>query len=209
MIKFLPRSRLYAILGLLGMLLFFAVLYFITTSRLECKVGNNYMNYSEENGKAVYSSKSGSTKYIVSADRTITYQSGDKIYGTYTVQTLEDASLTRGASGVEIRLDGRLVFRGSYKVSSDENVYLFREDGTNVTNALHCSELILLAEYPNRKLTHCGNWDMWWFGASITLFCLILPLLFMKEETLDMRKCTAIVKLVFIIIACFAAGLCW
>lgn len=186
MIRTLPRYRLFAILGLLGMLLFFTVLYFITTSRLECRVGSQYMYYSEENGNAVYSSKSGSTKYIVSADRIITYQSGGKNYGTYTVQISEDNSPTASASSVEIWHDGQPVSRGS-----DARFY---------------SDLILLSERPNQELTHCGDWGMWWLGTIVTLM-IVAIFLFAKEERLDIRGWAAIAELLIGTIMCYSSGL--
>ena len=93
----------------------FGALYAVTISRVGYEYRDTILVPTQENGATVYSGEIGGVpaSFTVTESKTVTYRYGDKTYGPYTV-TEDPTAVPAGkyGTGVEVRLDGKIIFRG-------------------------------------------------------------------------------------------------
>lgn len=122
---------LQAVLVLLGIILYAAV-----GGQQVIRFGDGRLKVGEENGAAVYAGKSIK---LVARDDTLEHYENGELAATYTVTEDPTAVPTEGTAdlvvtdpdslrGVEIRHNGILLFRGSYRIISD-TIFCFDENG--------------------------------------------------------------------------------
>ena len=186
--------------------LIFAIIYSITISRVGYRYNDAILVPIQENGKTIYTGKiQGETaKFIVSEDKSIEFQYGDKSYGTYTMKEdstaiPKDRELEEEMTGVEIRNGDKLLFRGGVWDAGDF-YWLYNEDGTldslgfyvytsngieldengNVIDRMEPSASTIYELMNEPKLTHKGE-AMAWFGAVFICILNALTMLFADE----------------------------
>ncbi len=135
-IKGLKRYPQVLLLLLVIMVLGFAIVYVITSSRVGFKYQDSILVPSQENGDTVYSGKiQGKTaRFTVSDDKTVTFQHGDKVYGPYTYKEdptaiPKDNENAAYMTGVELRCGEEILFRGGIQ-DVGEYRWLYNEDGS-------------------------------------------------------------------------------
>ena len=150
----------------------------------------------EEDGGTVYSGKIRGTaaSFTVSADKTVIFQYGNTVYGPYTVKEdpaaiPKDSDLQAQMTGIELRCDGEIVFRGGVVNSGDWRM-LYNEDGSfdllrSITVTMSdgtmepsVSTILDLTDGP--ALTHKGTW-LGWFGGVLICVITALTMLFADE----------------------------
>ncbi len=190
-IKSLGRYQKGVILFMIAMILAFTVMYPMTISR----VGFAYMDAilvpSQENGGTVYTGKIlwQRARFTVSADKTVVFQHGDKIYGPYTAKEdpsaiPKDEDLAEDMTGVELRQGDEILFRGGVLKTNDFLV-LYSEDGTpahfyityttsdgierdesgNPIDPVEPFATTILELMNGPQLTHKGQWPIWFLGV--------------------------------------------
>ena len=99
---------------MIAMALVFAVIYYMTISKVGFEYKDAIFVPSQENGSTVYSGRLRGQKayFSVSQDKTVVFHYGNKIYGPYTVKEdntaiPEEEKTLEGIVGVELR-QGRL-----------------------------------------------------------------------------------------------------
>ena len=188
------------------MALIFAVIYPMTISRVGYRYNDAILVPTQENGKTIYTGKvQGETaKFIVSEDKSIEFQYGDKSYGTYTMKEdptaiPKDGELVEEMTGVEIRNGDELLFRGGVWNSGDF-YWLYNEDRTldnlgfavyssygveydesgNVIDRMEPSAATIYELLNEPELTHKGE-KLAWFGAVFICIINALTMLFVDE----------------------------
>ena len=188
------------------MSLIFAVIYPMTISRVGYRYNDAILVPTQENGKTIYTGKvQGETaKFIVSEDKSIEFQYGDKSYGTYTMKEdptaiPKDSELVEEMTGVEIRNGDELLFRGGVWDAGDF-YWLYNEEGTldslgfsvytsngieldengNVIDRMEPSASTIYELMNEPELTHKGE-AMAWFGAVFICIINALTMLFADE----------------------------
>ena len=144
----------------------------------------------EENGSVVYSGsvKGKDASFTVTGD-TVEFIIGDAAWGPYTVREVPELSAypdDKSSRGMEILLDGEVVFSGTV-LSAGDNQYLFYEKSADepvtegpwvfVTEPFFINEqdssppepsladAVALVSSP--ELTHRGDWGFWFLGVII------------------------------------------
>ena len=107
------------LLFMIVMVLVFTVVYSMTIKREGFEYKNVILIPTHENGNTIYSGKikGEQARFIVSADKTVEFQYGDKIYGPYIAKEIQDAvpqksELRESMTGVELYDGEELLFRG-------------------------------------------------------------------------------------------------
>uniref|UniRef100_UPI0040560E36 hypothetical protein n=1 Tax=Agathobacter sp. TaxID=2021311 RepID=UPI0040560E36 len=118
------------------MALVFAVVYPITISRVGFEYNGKILVPIQENSRMVYSGKiqGQQAHFIVSEDKTIVFQHGDRIYGPYIAKEdptaiPKDREMQEYMTGVELRQGEEVLFRGGVLETGD-SYWLYNEDGT-------------------------------------------------------------------------------
>ena len=167
----------------------FIVPYAITTSRVGYEYHDTILTPTEEGGNTVYSGEiDGQTAtFTVSPNNTVVFQHGSKTYGPYSVR--QDPSLSSPGNygnGVEVRCNGKIVFRGSVQKMS-YGLWLTNEDGSsfsgnitisssngiitdengNVIDPMEPSVSTILKLLSGPELTHKGSWWGWVLGVVL------------------------------------------
>lgn len=124
------------IIVMVAMILIFAVIYPKTISRVGYRYNDEILVPNQENGNIVYSGKINGvpTQFIVSKEKSIVLQHGDKTYGPYTMKEdptaiPKDEELAEQMIGVEICNNDKVLFRGGVLDFGDD-YWLYNEDGT-------------------------------------------------------------------------------
>ena len=115
----------------------FSILYPLLTNRDGFAFKNTVLPIREEGGNTVYSGLVHWKKLTVTVtpDQTVTFRYKDKTYGPYTAHEdpsaiPEDHGMNNIAlTGVEIRENGNVFFRGGVWGKADADLYLISEDG--------------------------------------------------------------------------------
>ncbi len=201
-IRNLNRYQKSILLLLLAMAVAFTAAYSVVTSRVGYAYNKAILVPREENGAVVYAGriKRQDAVFTVTADRTVTFAYGDKVYGPYTVAedpsaVPEDKTDFSNMTGVEIREGGEILFRGGLWRSSDGDLLLFGEDGSfsglnmsysvngveydmdgNVIDRMEPTALTVLELVFGPELTHKGDWLVWFCGFAISLMTAALIL---------------------------------
>lgn len=143
-IKELDRYQKFLLILLLVMAVGFTTAYCVVNSREGLLYRDSIFLPEKENGSTVYVGRleGEESRFTVTADQTVTFQWGSKVYGPYTVK--EDPTAIpkdRDISpmkGVEIRDGEDIFFRGGiwYNPSTLEIHMLFSEDGDGDINII-------------------------------------------------------------------------
>lgn len=162
----IKRLTLYpkiVLLFMTAMTILFAVLYIRTTSRVGFEYKDAILVPSPENGSTVYSGKiqGQAAQFTVSADKTVTFQYGDKTYGPYTAK--EDPTAIPKDNEFASEMTG---------VERDEN--------GNIIDPVEPSATTILRLMSDPQLTHKGTW-LAWFGGLFLCVLNVLSILFADE----------------------------
>lgn len=168
----------------------FIVPYAATVSRVGYEYHDVILIPAEENGNTLYSGQiDGQTAvFTVAPNNTVTFQYGSKTYGPYSVRQEPSLSTTgHYGNGIEVRCDGKLIFRGSVRRTSN-GLWLTNEDGTsysggiiiaysgggvvtdgdgNVIDTMEPGITTILKLLEGPELTHKGSWGIWFCGALL------------------------------------------
>ena len=189
-----------------AMVLIFAAIYPMAIRRVGFEYNDAILVPSQENDSTVYSGKiqGQPAHFMVSADKTVTFQYGDKTYGPYTAKEdptaiPENQELSGSMTGVEIRHGDEILFRGGV-LDTGDYLWLYNEDGTvdnlgisyvigdgvqmdengNVIDPMEPSAATILKLMYDPELTHKGN-GLAWFGAVLICILNALIILFADE----------------------------
>ena len=205
-IKDLNRYQKGLLIFMIAMTLIFAVIYPRTISRVGYRYNDAILVPTQENGKTIYTGKiqGKQARFIVSEDKSVEFQYGDKHYGTYIMQEdstaiPKDKEIAEEMTGVEIRNGDKILFRGG--VWDDGTFYwLYNEDGTldnlgfavyssygveydengNVIDRMEPSAATIYELLNEPELTHKGEAQAW-FGAVFACIFNVFTMLFADE----------------------------
>ena len=188
---------------MIAMALVFAIVYPKTISRVGFDYKNTILIPSEENGNTMYKGKINgkASCFIVSADKTIEFHYGDKVYGPYTAKEDPTAipkenGMSSSMTGVELREGEDILFRGGV-LDLGESYLLYSEDGTdnnigityvtsdgivrdengNPVDTMKPTASTILKLMNNPELTHKGE-GFAWFGAVFICILNAITILF-------------------------------
>ncbi len=184
----------------------FWVVYSMTISRVGFEYKDTILVPSQENGNTVYSGKikGQQARFIVSEDKTVVFQHGDKTFGPYTAKEdstaiPKDKEMAEDMIGVELLQEDSILFRGGV-LDYGDGYWLYNEDGTlddfgisyvtsdgirrdengNVIDPVEPSASTILNLMNDPKLTHKGEWFAW-FGTVFICVLNALLILFADE----------------------------
>lgn len=208
-IKELNRYQKGILILLVAMAIVFGVLY----SRATSKTGFLYMDkifeVSQENGNTVYSGKIRGElcRFEVTAERTVTFQAGDRNYGPYAAKEdptaiPKDHSFNEGMTGIEVTDGEEIFFRGGILNYGNPGRmwFLVNEDGTdanltitatmsdgtivdgdgNIVDPMEPSVTVILELLDGPDLTNKGDWQIWFYGLIISIIT-VVSILFADE----------------------------
>jgi len=188
------------------MALIFAVIYPKTISRVGYRYNDAILVPTQENGNTIYSGKiqGKQARFIVSEDKSIIFQYGDKTYGTYTMKEdttaiPKEQELAAQMTGIEIRNGDKILFRGGV-LDAGNSYWLYNEDGTlenfghsivtgdgierdengNVIDRMAPSAYTIYELLNNPELMHKGS-SLFWFGAVFICILNGISILFADE----------------------------
>lgn len=191
----------------------FTIVYSVVSSQVGFEYNGVILRPHEENGSIVYSGRMNRqpVSFTVTEDKTVTYRYGDNIYGPYT--THEDpsavpenpdmAEMAQHMTGVEIRSDGEVFFRGGILMTGGQGgqapeMMLFNESGGladtqyavfsshdgkteydmegSVIDQQTPSKTAILTLMSDPELTSKGDWAAWFCGIFLSVLTAILIL---------------------------------
>jgi len=188
------------------MVLVFAVIYPVTTAKVGFEYKDTILVPGQDNGSTVYSGRiqGKQARFVVSEDKTVIFQHGDKSYGPYTIKEDPTAipkneEMREHMTGVELRKGEELLFRGGVWEVGD-SYWLYNEDGSidnlgfsyvtsngiirdadgNVIDPMEPSAATILALMDDPELTHKGE-VVGWAGAAFLCALNALFILFADE----------------------------
>ena len=186
--------------------LIFAIVYPMTISKVGYRYNDAILVPIQENGQTIYTGKiqGEQAQFIVSENRSVVFQYGNKTYGTYIMQEdstaiPKDRELAEEMTGVEIRNGDKLLFRGGVLYSAD-TYWLYNEDGTldslglsfvtsngierdengNVIDKMEPSAATIYELLNEPELTHKGE-ALVWYEAVFICILNALTILFADE----------------------------
>lgn len=194
-IKHLNQYQKLILLFTIVATLVFAVIYFLTISRVGYRYMDSIFVPAQQNGGTAYSGKlHGEQAYFnVSENQTVTFQYGDKTYGPYTV-TEDPTAIPKNVdpsehlTGIEIHDGDDILFRGAISRDSDP-YWIYDEDGSlemfrlsyvdsdgterdendNVIDPIAPSVPVILELLHGPELTHKGAWIAWFAAVLICI----------------------------------------
>lgn len=205
-IKSLDRFQKGTLLGMLVMAAAFLAAYAVTISRVGFLYKDVVFVPGSEGGNTVYSGRlqGRPAQFTVSADKTVTFRHGETTYGPYTARqdptaAPRDLPEAEEITGIELLCGDAVLFRGGV-LRFDNGYWLYDEDGTihgfsisyttsdgverdengNVIDPAEPSVPDILNLMDGPKLTHKGEWPMW-FGAALVCGLNALQILFADE----------------------------
>ena len=205
-IKDLNRYQKGLLIFMIIMTLLFAIIYPMTISRVGYRYNDAILVPTQENGKISYTGKiqGKQAQFIVSENKSVMFQYGDKSYGTYTMiedptAIPQDKEIAEEMTGVEIRNGDKLLFRGGVWDAGDF-YWLYNEDGTldslgfsvmtsngieldengDVIDKMEPSAATIYELLNEPELTHKGE-VLAWFGAVFICLINTLTMLFVDE----------------------------
>ena len=205
-IKDLNRYQKGLLIFMIIMTLLFAIIYPMTISRVGYRYNDAILVPTQENGKISYTGKiqGKQAQFIVSENKSVMFQYGDKSYGTYTMiedptAIPQDKEIAEEMTGVEIRNGDKLLFRGGVWDAGDF-YWLYNEDGTldslgfsvmtsngieldengDVIDKMEPSAATIYELFNEPELTHKGE-VLAWFGAVFICLINTLTMLFVDE----------------------------
>ena len=186
--------------------LIFSVVYARTISQVGFEYKDKIFVPSQDEGSTVYSGKiyGQQAHFIVSEDKIVEFQCGDKSFGPYTAKEdptaiPKDEEYRDDMTGVELYKGEELLFRGGILEFGD-NTILYNEDGTveslgfsyvtsygveldengNEIDPIEPSAFDILELMNDPELTHKGEWLTWFEGVFICIFNAV-SILFVDE----------------------------
>lgn len=191
------------------MLAAFTIAYFVVSSRVGYAYKGAILVPHEENGSVIYTGRvhGESVSITVTADKMVTFQYEEKVYGPYIAREdpsaiPEESELAKHMTGVEILEGDTVFFRGGVLRSggSDSQLILLDEDGSpngltfsystgdgierdmdgNPIDQLAPSASAILTLMDGPELTSKGSW-MGWFGGVFISVLTVLLILFADE----------------------------
>lgn len=188
-IRELDRYQKVVLLILLVMAVFFAAMYAVTTSRTGFAYMDKILRPETVDGATVYSGIIGGENafFTVTADKTVTFRHGDRIYGPYSALEAPDAipeedPLAEQMTGLEVRNGDMVIFRGGMIETgrNDGDFILVDEEGSlsgisfsvqmgdgtmvdskgNVVDPMEPSVYTVLQLMRGPKLTAKGHWGV-------------------------------------------------
>lgn len=199
-IKSLDRYQKCILLLMTIMVILFAVLYHMTIHREGLAYKGAILVPRQENGNTIYSGKiyGKQASFTVTADKTVTFQYGDTVYGPYTAKEdstaiPQDVDHMDSVVGFELLDGNEIKFRGCVG-----NLYgswlLYNEDGScesaaitytssdglerdlngNVIDPMEPSVSTLLDLMDGPGLTHKGESFFWFWGVFVCFINVIL-----------------------------------
>lgn len=205
-IKSLNSYQKGILIFMIAMVLVFAIVYPKTISKVGFDYKDTIFVPSEENGNTTYSAKmNGKDAYfIVSADKTVVFHYGDKVYGPYTAKEdptaiPKDKEMSSSMTGVELHDGEDILFRGGV-LEIGEVYWLYNEDGTddnigityvtgdgierdengNPVDVIKPPVSTILKLMNNPELTHKGK-GFAWLGAVFICILNAITILFSDE----------------------------
>ena len=207
-IRDLDRFQKIILVMLLAMAIIFGVTYWRVTGKVGFMYQDTVLPLTEENGNRIYSGEIRGTSavFTVTADKTVTFQYGDRRYGPYTAKldptaVPEDSNLAEYMTGFEVLENGEVFYRGGVMdTGTDSGWMLFDEDGTyggvfitatmsvgtvvdgdgNVVDTMKPRVYDILSLMEGPELTHKGMWIGWFGGLFISLMTAV-SILFADE----------------------------
>lgn len=205
-VKALGKYQKTVLLFMIFMVLAFTVIYPVTSARVGFRHKDVILVPSQETGNTVYSGniQGKQASFTVTADKAVTFQYGDKVYGPYTAKKdptaiPKDHDTASSMTGVEILCGAEIFFRGGV-LKMEDFWWAINEDGTsanifvevsagngimtdengNVIDPMEPSLSTILELMDGPELTHKGIWIAWFGGV---LLCLItaVSILFADE----------------------------
>lgn len=187
----LYRKILLAVMAV--MLAVFAVIYARVIGQTGFEYKNAILQPASSGDETVYSGRiyGKQASFVVTAEKTVTFQWGEQIYGPYAVtedpSAIPEERRESDSIGVEIRNGDQLMFRGGIEEGVD-GYWFYREDGTlagvdfqyvtddGVIRDENGDEIDLVSptaeiiwELVNDpQMTHKGQWDIWFLGLFIS-----------------------------------------
>lgn len=196
-IKNLDLYQKLILILLIAMMVIFCVVYCVVTSRVGFLYMDKILLPSEDGGNTVYSGKikGQECSFTVTADKTVTFRCGEKVYGPYTAKEdptaiPEDDMMNTHMTGVEVKDGDEIIFRGGvYRMSGTDAFWLVNEDGSganisitvvmsdgtvtdgngNVVDPFEPSVSTILNLMDGPELTKKGQWIAWFCGVFISL----------------------------------------
>lgn len=176
----------------------FCVLYVQLTSRVGFLYKDAIFVPEERNGNTFYSAsvQGVESAFTVTADKAVTFQYGDKLYGPYTARIAPSAipqglGFSSRMTGVEICDGDETLFRGGVIKMAQEGfqLMLVNEDGTlsgitvsavlsngttvdgegNVIDPMRPGIHTILELMHGPDLTHKGHWGFWFLGIFFSI----------------------------------------
>ena len=206
-IKDLNRYQKGLLIFMIAMTLLFAVIYPKTIARVGYRYNDVILVPVKENGKTIYTGKiqGKQAQFIVSEDKSVVFQYGDKTYGTYIIKEdptaiPKEEELAEEMTGVEIRNGDEILFRGGVWDEGDF-CWLYNEDGIldslsisfvtsdgverdengNVIDKMEPSASTIYELVNEPELTHKGEAIVWFEGVFI---CILNALLILFADEL-------------------------
>lgn len=182
---------------LAAMFIIFTAAYFIVSSKTGFKYKDAILRPRYENGITVYEGriKRKEAVFTVTADKTVTFSYGDKMYGPYTA--VEDTTAVpkdfehkKNMTGVELREGGKVVFRGAVIVDRGINteLMLIDEEGFpegfdinfsdgyntydgdgNIVDEMKPSATAIIELMSEPELTSNGDWQIWFYSVLLSV----------------------------------------
>ena len=187
---------------LLMMVILFAVIYGVVTSRVGYPYADSILVPEIRNGTTIYEGKVEGfpTTITVTEDKTVTFQFGEIIFGPYTAEEdpaaiPQDHDLAEHMTGIVIKDGDRILFEGGVldmedpvlfsKDNSDSwfvTGYAVMSDGTMIdsngnpvdpVDLLEPSPLAILELMGSPELTSKGYWGAWFYGVLFSIITAI------------------------------------
>lgn len=208
-IKELNRYQKGILILLVAMAIIFGVLYARATSKTGFLYMDKILEVSQENGNTVYSGRirGEDCKFVVTADKTVTFHAGERLYGPYTVKEdptaiPEDDAFFSLMKGVEINKGNETIFRGGIVQmgGSDSYWFMVNEDGSNnsiiitatmsdgtvvddqgnIVDEMEPSASSILDLVYGKNLENKGDWQIWFYALIISIITAV-SILFADE----------------------------
>lgn len=205
-IKSLNRYQKGILLFITVIVLLFSVVYPITIAKKGFLYMNTILVPNQQDGNTIYSGEiqGQQASFIVYADKTVSFQYGDQIYGPYTAKEdptaiPQDSEMKEFTTGVELYDGEEVLFRGSI-LQNEDSFWIFNEDGSietsnffittsngmltgknwDVMDSTEPSATTILYLMTSPELTHKGDWFSW-FGGVLICVITTISILFADE----------------------------
>lgn len=193
--KELDRYQKGILLLLAAMIAVFGVIYYIVISQVGYLYHDEIFVPAEENGNTVYSATvdGKESSFTVTADKTVTFRYGEKVYGPYTAKEdptaiPKDDDFGAHMTGIEVKDGDEIIFRGGVLRYGQSNWQwmLYNEDGTvvdsegNAVDPMKPSLSTVLELMNGPELSNKGHWVFWFICVFFSLVT-VVSILFADE----------------------------